>query len=84
MNKLFDLSFVIGIFFTIVGLLLLFYGFSAGEEAARTINKWCGLAFTIFGIFMILISFKKDDGTSYAEEENVDTPLSQYGENESI
>ena len=80
MNKLFDLSFVIGIFFTVVGLLLLLYGFTAGEEAARTINKWCGGAFTLFGVFMILISFKKDDKTGYAEEENIDTPLSQYGE----
>ena len=68
MNKLFDLSFVIGIFFSIVGLLLLLYGFTAGEEATRTINKWCGAAFTLFGVFMILISFKKDDKTGYAEE----------------
>ena len=80
MNKLFDLSFVIGIFFSIVGLLLFVYSFFAEAAETQTINRWCGIVFTIFGIFMIILSFKKDEKGGYSEEENVDTPLSQYGE----
>jgi putative Mn2+ efflux pump MntP len=80
MNKLFDLSFVIGIFFSLVGFLLLVFSFIAEAADTQTINRWCGIVFIVFGIFMILLSFKKDEKGGYSEEENVDTPLSQYGE----
>jgi uncharacterized membrane protein HdeD (DUF308 family) len=52
MNKLFDLRFVIGAFFTITGLMLLVYGFAEGAP----VNKWCGVVFTLFGILMLLLS----------------------------
>jgi cytochrome c biogenesis protein CcdA len=62
MNKLFDLRFVIGIFFTVIGILLLIYGFISTTESSQTINRWCGGIFTIFGIVMILISRKELPG----------------------
>jgi putative Mn2+ efflux pump MntP len=59
MNKIFDLRFVIGSFFTLVGLILLVYGFvSLGTSG--NVDEWCGGIFIIFGVFMILISFRKD------------------------
>ena len=62
MNKLFDLRFVIGTFFTVVGLLLLIYGFTTANDAsnAHAVNKWCGSLFVIFGVLMIILSFGKD------------------------
>lgn len=62
MNKLLDLRFVIGLFFTIVGLLLLGYSFFSAEltDAARTVNRWCGVVFALFGVFMVVLSFRKD------------------------
>lgn len=61
MNKLFDLRFVIGAFFTTVGLLLLLYGLFTHNNAenAHIVNRWCGGIFTIFGIFMIIVSYQK-------------------------
>jgi uncharacterized membrane protein HdeD (DUF308 family) len=64
-NKLIDLRFVIGAFFTIVGLLLLIYSFSDGEA----VNRWCGIVFILFGVFMILISLQKDAADEILEEE---------------
>jgi putative Mn2+ efflux pump MntP len=62
MSKLFDLRFVIGAFFTLVGLLLLIYGFTTENDAfnAHAVNKWCGSMFVIFGVIMIILSFRKD------------------------
>ncbi len=58
MNKLFDLRFVIGAFFTVVGILLLIYGFiSQAEAAMQSINRWCGGIFTIFGVIMLILSY---------------------------
>jgi hypothetical protein len=60
MNKLFDLRFVIGIFFLVIGVLLLLYSFlSKAEVSMQSINRYCGTAFTIFGLIMLLISSKK-------------------------
>lgn len=64
-NKLFDLRFVIGSFFTIVGLLLLIYSFMDGEA----VNRWCGIIFILFGVFMIVISLQKDAADEILEEE---------------
>ncbi|HWJ90045.1 MAG TPA: hypothetical protein VNR87_02990 [Flavisolibacter sp.] len=62
MNKLFDLRFVIGTFFGLVGLLLLAYGFTTADDTfnAHAVNKWCGTLFVIFGVLMIILSFQKD------------------------
>ncbi|HYH14942.1 MAG TPA: hypothetical protein VD794_06975 [Flavisolibacter sp.] len=71
MNKLLDLRFVIGLFFTIIGLLLLLYGFFATTqlETGESINRYTGLVFLAFGILMILLSFRKD-----APDENIKEP----------
>lgn len=60
MNKLFDLRFVIGSFFAIVGILLLIYGFFIETKAAGSVNKWCGFFFVVFGFVMIVLSLRKD------------------------
>lgn len=60
MNKILDLRFVIGVFFTLIGLLLMGYSFMNAEQGGQSINRWCGIIFTIFGIIMILLSFVKD------------------------
>jgi cytochrome c biogenesis protein CcdA len=61
MNKLFDLRFVIGLFFSIVGLLIVVYSFLTTKEIERQdINQWAGIAFLIFGIFMIVLSLRKE------------------------
>jgi drug/metabolite transporter (DMT)-like permease len=61
MNKLFDLRFVIGAFFTVCGLMLLVYSF--GAEGAP-VNRWCGIVFMIFGLLMIALSYSSpvDEG----------------------
>ena len=60
MNKLFDLRFVIGSFFSIVGILLSIYGFFIETENSGSVNKWCGIFFLLFGIVMIILSLRKD------------------------
>lgn len=71
MNKLFDLRFVIGSFFLVVGILLLGYSFfSADNELSmHTTNRWCGIVFIIFGIVMIVLSLQKDADDELLEEE---------------
>jgi hypothetical protein len=68
MNKLFDLRFVIGSFFSIVGILLLIYGFLIEKEEARDVNRWCGAAFVLFGVVMILLSLRKDANDELLEK----------------
>jgi len=59
MKKLFDLRFVIGVFFLIVGLLLLGYHTTAkvNAEMSGSVNLWSGIIYTLFGVFMIVISY---------------------------
>jgi hypothetical protein len=70
MNKLLDLRFVIGLFFTIIGLLLLIHSFIyAGEvEGGQTINRYTGFTFLLFGVFMVVLSFRKDAHDEILEE----------------
>jgi uncharacterized membrane protein HdeD (DUF308 family) len=58
MNKFFDLRFVIGSFFTVVGVLLLIYSFITKNEM-QDVNRWCSGIFIVFGTIMILLSFQK-------------------------
>lgn len=60
MNKIFDLRFVIGSFFTVVAVLLIIYSFISPESDAQIINRGCGILFGVFGIIMIILSFSKD------------------------
>ena len=69
LNKLFDLRFVIGSFFSIVAIILLVYGFFIETEGAKEVNRWCGIFFLIFGIIMILLSLRKDAGDELPVED---------------
>ena len=61
MNKLLDLRFIIGAFFSAVGMLLLGYSFfGQGTVDSVTINRWCGIVFIAFGLLMIILSFQNN------------------------
>jgi cytochrome c biogenesis protein CcdA len=69
MNKLFDLRFVIGSFFTLVGILLLGYSFTAASaDNTQVVNRWCGIVFIVFGVLMIVLSLQKDADDELLEE----------------
>jgi hypothetical protein len=62
MNKLFDLRFVIGLFFLIIGLLLIGYGFFLGSvEYEKEVNLYCGLLFASFGLIMFMLKPKRKE-----------------------
>ncbi|GAB4091104.1 hypothetical protein [Flaviaesturariibacter terrae] len=64
MERLFDLRFVIGAFFTVAGLLLLVYGFAEGAA----INRNCGALFVLFGIVMVALSYLRPHQDPNTEE----------------
>lgn len=57
--NLFDLRFVIGIFFLVLGLLLTIYGLVVYGQAHAMLNIICGLLFILFALIMILLSRRK-------------------------
>lgn len=58
MKKLLDLRFVIGLFFVIVGALLVIYYFiNPNGITTPTINITCGSLFILFGAGMIFLSY---------------------------
>lgn len=59
MNKFFDLRFVIGLFFLVVGILLLIYSFTNETVIHAAVNRWSSFFFLAFAIIMILMSFDK-------------------------
>ncbi len=59
MKRLYDLRFVIGLFFVVIGVLLLGYVLLSGSAEGMSINKWGGILFLSFGIFMVALSLKK-------------------------
>ena len=71
LNKLFDLRFVIGSFFLLVGILLVAYSFLSGDTDLNmhTVNRWCGIFFIVFGVLMIVLSLQKDADDELLEEE---------------
>jgi hypothetical protein len=70
MNKLFDLRFVIGSFFLVVGILLLGYSFLSSQTANNfvAVNRGCGIVFIVFGILMVVLSLGKDADDELLEE----------------
>lgn len=56
MNKFFDLRFVIGLFFLIIGILLLIHSFTNVHEAHQAVNRWCSISFIVFAILMLILS----------------------------
>ena len=62
MNKLFDLRFVIGLFFLIIGLLLIGYAFLLDTiEYKKEVNLYCGLLFSSFGLIMFMLKQKNKE-----------------------
>jgi len=56
-KRLNELNFVIGLFFTIVSLILLIDHFFT--QFSGNLNLYTGLVFLIFGLFMIIIKTNK-------------------------
>jgi hypothetical protein len=63
MRKLEDLRFAIGLFFTLVGLLLLVAGWQSETADAAMLNSRAGIGILIFGVLALAASFmgKKTD-----------------------
>lgn len=63
MNKLYNLSFVIGLFFLLVGLLLIGYAFlsSGFAEYKMKVNFFSGLMLLAFGMLMLFLSKTKKE-----------------------
>jgi hypothetical protein len=57
-KKLNDLQFVIGLFFSVVSLILLFNLF-LGTNTVNRLNVYTGTSFLVFGLAMMLIRGKK-------------------------
>ena len=60
MEKLTDLRFIIGIFFSLTGLILLLSYFIAAESNHPQLNLYAGGAMVVFGLVMILLFYKGD------------------------
>ncbi len=63
MKKLFDLRFVIGLFFLSMGVILIGYFLMTDTNMNMhpTVNKWGGLVYLIFGLVMIRLSYGKSE-----------------------
>ncbi len=59
LNKLNQLSFVIGLFFILVAAILII-GYVMGGELKTSINLYSGIGMFVFGIFMVLIKENED------------------------
>jgi uncharacterized membrane protein len=61
MNKFLDLRFTIGIFFLVIGILLLGHSLFSIPEAGfnKTVNLYCSIFFIIFSVVMLLLSIDK-------------------------
>ncbi len=58
-KKLNNLGFVIGIFFTIISLILIIGGF-VSEALSYKLNFYTGFSFLVFGILMVFFNKKND------------------------
>ena len=59
MKRATDLQFIIGMFFSIVAVILLLDYFFQ-ENPSGPLNLYTGLGFFVFGLFMIFFHTKKD------------------------
>ena len=60
MKKLTDLRFIIGIFFSLSGLVLLLTYFVATESNHPAMNLYSGGIMLVFGLVMLLLFYKGD------------------------
>jgi predicted membrane channel-forming protein YqfA (hemolysin III family) len=58
LKRINELSFVIGLFFTLVAIILI-VGYLLVEALASKINLYTGIVFLVFGLSMIIIRSKK-------------------------
>jgi hypothetical protein len=63
LKRINELSFVIGLFFTLVAIILI-VGYLLVEKLSANINLYTGIIFLVFGIVMILIRSKAAHGES--------------------
>ena len=63
LKRINELSFVIGLFFTLVAIILI-AGYFLVEALAAKINLYTGIVFLVFGLLMILIRSKAKYGES--------------------
>ena len=63
LKRINELSFVIGLFFTLVAIILI-AGYFLVEELASKINLYTGIVFLVFGVLMIVIRTKAKYGQS--------------------
>ena len=60
MKKITDLRFIIGIFFSLSGLILLLTYFIATESNHPQMNLYSGGVMFLFGLVMLLLFYKGD------------------------
>jgi uncharacterized membrane protein HdeD (DUF308 family) len=60
MEKLTDLRFIIGIFFSLTGVILLLSYFIAAESNHPKLNLYAGGIMLVFGLVMLLLFYKGD------------------------
>lgn len=61
LKRINELSFVIGLFFTLVAIILI-AGYLLVEALAAKINLYTGIVFLVFGLLMIVIRSKAKYG----------------------
>ncbi len=76
MKNLLDLRFIIGLFFSLVGLALLIGSLTmhAGMGKSETTNFWSGIFYIAFGVFMIILWLAGRNKTE-VEEELIEPPV---------
>lgn len=57
LSRITKLNFIIGLFFTLVAVILL-VGYFVSRELASDKNLYTGIVFIVFGLFMMLITPK--------------------------
>ena len=60
MQKFTDLRFIIGLFFSLSGLILLLCYFTAAESNYPELNLYSGGLMLVFGLVMLLLFYKGD------------------------
>lgn len=60
MQKLTDLRFVIGIFFSLCGLIVLLCYFMVAADKHPQLNLYAGAAMLLFGLTMLVLFYKGD------------------------
>lgn len=57
MKNIFDLRFIIGFFFLLVGIFLFITSFVSHPVLGKTetVNFWCGIVYIAFGILMLIL-----------------------------